>query len=211
MAGQAAPFRIVKFWTEYKRTAAGLKPIDKVEYCAVGMANKATTVARIDDLKRIRDNIDPDDVAGNIAKMRWDYIAPIYEAWKKGHEAPENGTPLAAWPGLTPEQAEVFRTSGLRSVEDIASATDSVINRVNLPGVRDIQTNAKRFLEAQDGQRVADQLAEKDKQISLLSDQLEELRQIVIASQNRDDSDDEDRPRRRGRPPKVLADEVSPE
>jgi hypothetical protein len=210
MAGQSAPFRVIKFWTEYKRVAGGLKPIDKVEYCAVGMANKATTVARVDDLKRVRDNIDPDDVAGNIAKMRWDYIAPIYAAWKEGHETPEHGTPIAAWPGLTPEQAEVFRTMGLRSVEDIANASDGIMGRINLPGVRDIQANAKRFLEAQDGQRVADQLAEKDKQISLLSDQLEELRQIVIAQQSRDD-DDDDRPRRRGRPPKVVTDEVSPE
>lgn len=196
-----APFRIIKFWTQYKRTAAGLKAIDMVEYCAVGMASKATTVARIADLRRIREAPDPDDVASNLARERWLFIEKHYNAWKSGQEAPEHGTPLAAWPGISAEQAEVMRTAGLRSVEDIASATDSVINRIQLPGVRDIQNAAKLFLDSLDTQRTADELARKDQQIAALSEQLEELRQIVIA-QSRDD----DAPKRRGRPPKVRDD-----
>ena len=201
MATATAPFRIVKFWTEYKRAAGGLKEIDMVEYCAVGMASKATTVARISDLKRVRDNVDPDDVAGNIAKQRWDFISRHYDAWKEGQSTPEHGTPLAAWPGITPQQAEIFKQTGLRSVEDIATATDSVINRVQIPGVREIQANAKRFLEAQDGQLLADQLAKKDQQIDALTEQLEELRQMVIAQAQ--DREGDEPPKRRGRPPKA--------
>jgi hypothetical protein len=202
-----APFRIIKFWTEYKRSAGGLKAIDKVEYCAVGMASKSTTVARIADLRRIREAPDPDDVASNIARDRWMFVERHYDAWKAGQEAPEHGTPLAAWPGITAEQAEVMRTAGLRSVEDIASATDSVINRINLPGVRDVQASAKLFLGSLDTQRTADALAEKDKQISVLSEQLEELRQIVLAQGRGDD----EAPKRRGRPPKVRDDVEAPD
>jgi len=201
MAAATAPFRIVKFWTEYKRAAGGLKEIDMVEYCAVGMASKATTVARVSDLKRVRDNVDPDDVAGNIAKQRWDFVSRAYEAWKSGQATPEHGTPLAAWPGITPQQADIFKQTGLRSVEDIATATDSVINRVQIPGVREIQANAKRFLEAQDGQKTAEALAEKDRQIDALQEQMEELRLAFLASQA--ERPEEDAPKRRGRPPKA--------
>ena len=206
MASATAPFRIVKFWTEYKRKAGGLQEIDMVEYCAVGMAAKSTTVARISDLRRVRDNVDPDDVAGNIAKQRWEFISRHYEAWKAGQATPEHGTPLAAWPGITPQQADIFKQMGLRSVEDIATATDSVINRVQIPGVRDIQSNAKRFLEAQDGQKTAEALAEKDRQIDALQEQMEELRQAFLASQA--ERAEDDAPKRRGRPPKVEVEAV---
>jgi hypothetical protein len=205
MSASTAPFRVIKFWTEYKRSPTkGLIPIDKVEYCAVGMASKSTTVARIADLRRIREAPDPDDVASNIAKQRWEFIERHYNAWKAGQETPENGIPLAAWPGITPEQADVLRTAGLRSVEDIASATDGIVNRINLPGIRELQKNAQRFIEAQDGAKTADALAEKDKQITALNEQLEELRQIVLAKMG---NDDDDQPKRRGRPPKVEAEQ----
>jgi hypothetical protein len=203
MSAATAPFRIIKFWTEYKRTAKGLVPIDKVEYCAVGMASRSTTVARISDLRRIREAPDPDDVASNIAKQRWEYIEKHYSAWKAGQETPEHGIPLAAWPGITPEQADVLRTAGLRSVEDIATASDGIVNRISLPGIRELQGNAKRFLEAQDGVKTAEALAKKDQEISSLQDQLEELRQIVLAKAAPDEDDDEP-PKRRGRPPKVI-------
>ena len=203
MTPTTAPFRIVKFWTEYKRAAGGLKEVDMVEYCAVGMAGKSTTVARIADLRRVREAPDPDDVASNIAKQRWEFIERHYIAWKSNQAVPEHGTPLAAWPGITAAQAEIFRQIGLRSVEDIANATDSVINRVQLPGVRDSQQNAKAFLESRDAARTADDLAQKDRQIAALSEQLEELRQIVIAQSQAQPADGEDAPRRRGRPPKV--------
>lgn len=199
-----APFRVIKFWTEYKRTAKGLQPIDKVEYCAVGMASKSTTVARIADLRRIREAPDPDDVASNIAKQRWEFIEKHYTAWKAGQETPDHGIPLAAWPGITPEQADVLRTAGLRSVEDIATASDGIINRINLPGIRELQKTAKMFIEAQDGAKTADALAEKDRQIATLNEQLEELRQIVLSKMG---SDDDDAPKRRGRPPKVEAEQ----
>lgn len=207
MSAQTAPFRIVKFWTEYQRKASGLVPIDKVEYCAIGMAGKTTTVARIADLKRIREAPDPDDVASNMARGRWEFIEKHYSAWKAGQAVPEHGTPLAAWPGITAEQADIFRTAGLRAVEDIASATDSVINRIQLPGVREIQATAKRFLEAQDSNKTVIALEEKDKQIGALTEQLEELRQMFLAQQGADD----DAPKRRGRPPKVRDGETNDE
>jgi hypothetical protein len=204
----SAPFRIVKFWTKYVQRNGATVAVDMVEYCAPGMAQRASTTAPVSMLAKVQPNIGPDNIAGQMALNRWRVIEPAYNAWKQGQELPASGTPLAAWPGITPEQADVFRQTGLRSVEEIADASDSLMQRVQLPGVRDIRDNARRFLEARDQAKVADALAAKDEQINALQDQLEELRQLVLAREA-DSSDDLEAdgsaaPRRRGRPPKVA-------
>lgn len=205
----ASTIRILKFWTKYTPKAGATIATDMVEYCAVGMATKSTTVARVKDLSRVIENADPDNVAVRMATERWQIIGPAYEAWKNNQAIPTHGTPLAAWPGLTPEQADIIRNAGLRSVEDVAEAPDSVISRVQLPGVRDIQANAKRFLEARDQAKVADHMAAKDAELAELKAQLEEMREIVIASSQAAapdlNADGSEKPRRGpGRPRKVL-------
>jgi hypothetical protein len=186
------PFRILRFFTDYETTGGKTRAVDKVEYCAPGMAQRATTVARIADLRRVRERPDPDDVAGNLALNRWRIMQPAYEAWKQGHQAPDHGTPLGAWPGLSPQQAEVLRTFGIRTVEEMASASDAMIGRVQLPGARELQSQAKRFLDAQDASKVTNDLARKDAEIAELRGQVAELIELIK----------EDQPKRRGRPPK---------
>jgi len=50
-------------------------------------------------------------------------------------------------------------------------------------------------------------MAEKDKQIASLTADLEELKQLILRQQ--DEDEEEDKPKRRGRPPKVAADEAT--
>lgn len=190
--------RIVKFWTKYAKPGDPRAAYDMVEYCAPGQAQRLTAVARVADLAKVRENAESDDISAQMALGRWHAIKPAYEAWKNNQKIPTNGIPLAAWPGLSPEQAEILLQFGLRTVEEIADASSSVITRVQLPGVLDIQANAKRFLAAQDQTKVADELAKKDGEITELRDQLEELRQLVLTQAAAED--DEDKPKRRGRP-----------
>lgn len=204
--------RIVKFWTKYPMVDGKPVPVDFVEYCAPGMAQRSTTVARINEISKVRRNAEADDVAGQLALSRWEQIERAYVAWKAGQEMPAHGTPLAAWPGLSPEQSDVFRLFGFKSVEDIAEASASVLAKVQLPGTMDIQQNAQRFLAAKDQTKVADELAKKDGEISDLRGQLEELRQIVLAQERAPADDDDlltDEKPRRGRPRKIAEPEVA--
>lgn len=211
-----ANIRIVKFKTLYPKRGDQFVAVDYVEYCAPGMAQRSTTVATIKELSRVRTDADPDDIAGQLALARWNAIQPAYEAWKAGQAIPETGTPLGAWPGITPDQADIIKHFGLKSVEDVADASASVIGKVQLPGMMEIQEQAKRFLAAKDQSHVADAMAKKDTEIRDLTDQLEELRQIVLAQAKAAPADDleadgSEKPRR-GRPPKprdVPADEVA--
>lgn len=204
----AVPLRIIRFWQDYIKRNGQLVAVDKVEYCAPGRAQLATTVAVVSQLSRIRDDVDPDNPAHQMARARWDAIAPAYEAWKSGQTLPENGTPLAAWSGITPQQAEVLRSFGLRSVEDIAESSDSVITKVQLPGMRAIWESAKNFLASKDQTAVAEMVGKMKSENDDLRDQLEEMRQMVLEMSGRTtpDADGSEAPKRRGRPPKVHED-----
>lgn len=191
-----APFRIIRFFTDYVKANGTLKEVDKVEYCGIGKAGTSTTVARIGDLKRVVPDADPDNVAHMMALGRWNFIRPQYEAWKAGNELPVDGTPLAAWPGLTKAQADIIRASGLRTVEEIAESPHSLISKVQLPGMTEIQRQAKLFVENAPKAKIDERLAASEADNAELRAQLEELRQIVVA---RDAEPDEDKPARKPR------------
>lgn len=187
--------RVKRIWTDYVTKGGKVVGIDKVELCAVGMADKATTIMPLSVFKKLRPIADPvNDQAAIMMHEIWNVVRPAYEAFKQGQEVPDNGTPLAAWPGITPEQASVLRGAGFCTVEDVAQATDSTIGRIQLPGARLIVENAQRFLKAQDKAQVASELAAKDEQIAALKADQEELKALVEQLMA-------DKPRR-GRPPK---------
>ena len=201
----ANPIRVLKLWTDYPVRDGKRYPVDMIEYCAPGMAGRSTTETPVLLLQKLRPNPDPDNPADKLVRNRWEAIRPTYEAWKAGQEVPLHGTPLAAWSGIAREQADVIRTAGIKTVEELAEAADSVLGRIQLPGMRDLAEHARRFIASSDQTKVADDLLRKDNQINDLQSQLEEMRQIVLEMQR------ESEPKRRGRPPKVHAEAESHE
>jgi hypothetical protein len=135
------------------------------------------------------DAIRNDDGGLKMAAMRstWAQIQPHYLAWKEGNELPDNGTPLAAWSGVTPEQAEVLRRIGVKTIEGVASLTESILSQPPLPNLREIKAQAKLFLDGRDKAGLVEELA-KARAMN------EEMAAMLAALE-------EDKPRR-GRPPK---------
>jgi len=177
--------RVIKFWTKYKPDGkGGFKGIDMVEYCAVGKASMATTVATVSSLGKLQP-LEPGDenMAIMMAHARWNSIKPQYDAWKEGRETPIDGTPLAAWPGITSDQADFLRNLGIRTVEDIAEASDSIIVKIPFPGARELRTSAQAFLKSADKAKVAGEITALTEKNRDLEDQLEEMRQIVLDMQ----------------------------
>lgn len=80
-------------------------------------------------------------------KMIWAVIEPYYEAWKKGQEVPTDGTPLSAWPGVTPEQVDRLKMLRARSVEDVAALNDNDIDSYGMGGLS-LRQQARMFIEA---------------------------------------------------------------
>lgn len=137
----------IKFWTTYEKDPANpegnLRPVDWVKW---GHRGDLGNAANDDKVSRVMKPLQSSDQSGDLEDNPvWVAIKGQYEAWKRGQETPVDGTPLAAWSALTPEQATVFRTAGFASVEDIAGMTDALLPKVRIPDVRRIRDMAKAF------------------------------------------------------------------
>ncbi len=146
-----------------------------VEYAAPGRRQFATTVKTLAEIKGIKDvtpgEEDDDDRAVEAAKR--DYILAAYDAWKRGHEMPANGTPLGAWPAISPKTAEQFRLSGVRTVEEVAELNEQAKSRLGHIGhLGDLIKQAKLFLGSADKLAVAHNMKALEDQNTALKDQL---------------------------------------
>lgn len=128
---------------------------------------------RIKDIEP-RDGIDPSSLKGTHMRAMWSVIGPAYDAWKAGNELPETGTPLAAWSGVSQDQAGILRKCGIRTIEDMRDAGDALIGSIPLPGARDLKRMAGEWLAGK-GQadmmaRVADLEAQNAAMVEMLAE-----------------------------------------
>ena len=182
-----------KFWTDTKENPADpVNPIkfDMVQFVKVGAPGTAV-VERIDRLQK--------------RPAYWAVIGPRYEAWKKGHEVPVDGTPLTAWPGCRPEEAERFHLMRIYTVQDVAKMTEADMDRYGM-GARDKRSQALAFLEAGDRAKVAGESEQLKKDLAdtkaELAEALAAIRELSARVPQGDNVDMA--PPRRGRPPKAA-------
>jgi hypothetical protein len=188
----AVNIRVIKFETRHKTLENGdVKSEDWVHFCGPGQADRAVNIQRMSDILRAK----PENEVPYAKRLT---IEPIYQAWKAGQELPETGTPLGAWPGLQPDQVEILKMAGIRTVESVRDMTEGELTRVKLPNLRGLKQMAERFLAAKDDSKVTVALAEKDREIAELKAQMEELVSLVK-------SDPEIQKRGPGRPRKEMA------
>jgi hypothetical protein len=183
-----------EFRTEYEADPADpakLTPKDWVTWTIKGSASGNLAPSCSDKVDRLRKDA-----------VMWAALEPHYEAWKKNQEAPVDGTPLDAWPGVTPQQVKIMHGYHLRTVEDFATAPGGTIIKMGIPGALQLQARAQRFLEAagfmsESGgtAQIAAQLSVRDDKISMLEHELAEMRRAMAEFSER---------RGPGRPRKVV-------
>lgn len=69
-----------------------------------------------------------------------------YKDWCENRETPEFGIPLGNWPGISPAQVLMLQDIGLRTVEQVAEATEEAISRMGMGG-RALKAKAQAFLD----------------------------------------------------------------
>ncbi|MGB1215039.1 MAG: hypothetical protein ACPG4X_16855 [Pikeienuella sp.] len=156
---------------------AGKPPIDMVLLAPEGAGNDRTRtwhrVSRImppeDAPEEVRNGLSYQDMAA-----KWSVIGPKYEAWKKGHEIPEDGTPLGAWSGITQEQGEHLRKMGILTVEAIANMGDRTVAQLSWPDARKLPGLAKAFLSGEDTAAKDAEMAEMREKMAAMEALLEE-------------------------------------
>lgn len=114
-------------------------------------------------------------------KMKWSFIAPAYEAWKKGHEIAINGTPLGMWAGVTAEKAEVLRRYGIRTVEEVATLAESQLEKIPLPAMRNLRREAVAFIENRGASEAAARETARDETIAALQAKIDEQNERMAA------------------------------
>ena len=164
--------RIVDFKTEYR---AGKDPVDWVLLAPAGAAfEKQQSWHRVAKL-RPPENVDDTEKGSQKyqdLEAKWSVIGPAYEAWRAGREVPENGTPLEAWSGVTPDQATFLRKMGIKTVEDVRDMGDRALQELRWPNSRRLPDLAKRWLEGE-------AVAEKDARIAEMQEQMDAMKELL--------------------------------
>lgn len=98
------------------------------------------------------------------------------EKWKKDQVLPIEGTPLESWPAITKGQIKACKGIGLRTIEDIATSSDSIREKIGL-GAADLINKAKAFLANKEGSAQANRISVLEEQVKTLMAELETARE----------------------------------
>ncbi len=155
---------------------------DWVSYGPPGQLDRSQTPVKISMLQKV---MPPQGEYHPAAQAQYEMAQMVlkhYEMWQKGQELPIDGTPLAAWNGLTHEEVEEFHKRGIRTVEEIRDMTDALIAKLNVPRIREKKAMAQRFLDAADHNRVAAEREADREEVKSLQEQVAQLTQALAAS-----------------------------
>ena len=186
-----------------------IKVRDYVKYGPPQAMDRMVVEARIERLSRVQEP-NSNNPAERAAWDRWQFIKPYYEAWKNGEQLPETGMPIAACNFLRSEEVAVLKRSGIRTVEELAGILDSNLDSIKVPSLREKRVQAKRFLEAQDTNKAAAQMAARDERLAEQASEIAEMKALIsqlVAKQK--DEEQQPPPPRRGRPPKHIAEQAA--
>lgn len=88
------------------------------------------------------------NVRNGRTKPEWrDYWHECYEKWKRGEEAPLNGTSVKNWPAITPAQCKTLLVANILTIEDLAIANDEGVRRLGMGG-HELKSKAKAYVKA---------------------------------------------------------------
>lgn len=190
------PLRIdvERFFTKYHPDPADpakMIGVDYVTYGPFGGLDRSKVTEKVSRLMSVQQGGDSDNPSIQIAQARANIIGEKYDAWKQGKEIPANGTPLAAWNLLQPDDAEILRSHRIYTVEDVASLTDTLLQRIAIPNGRSMVDQAKLFLKSADTNRAAADMAAMKLRMELLEAELRDAKTALIQTVP-DATDDED-------------------
>ena len=93
------------------------------------------------------ENVEKNVRNGRTPQKWFDYWKECYARWKKGEEAPLNGTSVKNWSAITPAQVKTLLVANIVTIEDLAIANDEGIRRLGMGGV-DLKNKARAYVQA---------------------------------------------------------------
>lgn len=109
-----------------------------------------------------------------------------YQAFKDNVEAPVSGTPIEEWPPLSPAAAKNLRYLNIRTVEALASVSDTVLGEIGM-GARELREKAQQWLASVSDVRPALAAAKADN--DALREQLQQMQAQMAQIQQQVNTD----------------------
>ncbi|TRD03802.1 hypothetical protein FJV76_14285 [Mesorhizobium sp. WSM4303] len=145
--------------------------VDWVRYSPAGFLNANTTESRVEHLRPSKKHMaSPQALETVIMLQRWKQIEPAYDLWKSGNEIPVYGTPLSQWAGIKPAYIALFKQHGITTVEGVRDMVESHLERIKVPNIRYIKTEAGLFLESTDKAKSAAREADMQRRLQELEE-----------------------------------------
>jgi len=162
-------FVVCDFKIDYK----GDKATEWVLLAPSGEAFERTkTWHRIKDIRPPENSDRADSMSHKFKVARWAVIGPKYEAWLRKEDIPEDGTPIAAWAGVSVEQASHLRAMGIKTVEGVRDMGEGVFARLPFPNARQLPKLAAAFLAS-----ISD--AEKDRELTEMRERMAAMEEML--------------------------------
>lgn len=108
----------------------------------------------------------------------WEFVRPLYERWKENQTIVREGLDLKAWPAITKGQIKACEGLGLFTVEDVATATSSIREKLGM-GANELVDKAKAFVASKDATATANRLAVLEALLATQADDLKTARETI--------------------------------
>jgi len=157
------------FWTEHELdpVSGKLVAVDYAKWGKTGYANWESS----DKVSRLQKNHKAAHARPEGGLTVWDALDAHYKRWKEGQEAVTDGFALEGWAGgISKGQITACKALHIYSVEDLARATDDVVNKLGM-GAMKLRESARAFVKTLESG--TPQLAAENAE---LKDQLDQLR-----------------------------------
>lgn len=112
--------------------------------------------------------------------LLWDAVRPLYERWKLDRKIVREGMMLDAWGMATKGQVKACNDLGMFTVEDVATATDSIRQKLGI-GASELMAKCKAWTANKEGAAQAATIARLEATIESQAQALEEARQTMDA------------------------------
>lgn len=184
---------LVDFWKDYIPCTDGSGKLDEVVW--VRWARKGTTSTTEDKVSRLM----------KTNPVVWSELERHYKAWKEGNEVKIDGTPLEVCNFITKEQLKFIKSIRIYSCEEFANCSDSLLAKINFPGVRGLKEKVKLFVNSSANNATTNQIAELTARMERLAQENAEQRELIEKLAEKEEETEEEvvaKPKR-GRPKKT--------
>lgn len=101
-----------------------------------------------------------------------DHFAKVFDMWEKGHEIPEDGTPIRTCPIFKPNEVKAILEANVRTLEDLDTANEETLIRIGI-GSRSLQSRAREYISA------AKNIGASAEQVAALTARLDAMEQSM--------------------------------